>query len=243
MELTEAVAGGEIEVWYQPQVEARSLRVAGFEALARWNHPSQGLLTPDAFVPAHGAAADALAAFVLERACEEAARWPDVTVAVNMSPRHFAHRSFVDEVAQAMARAGLAPERLELEILETSAFEEPALAKAAMTRLRDMGVGIAIDDFGQGYSRQSLLLDLPVSKIKLAHAIVTDPASGGWIGDFVRTTHALGMKVTAEGVETQAQADAMTQAGCDYLQGYFFARPAPGAAITAALNRTPDPRP
>jgi diguanylate cyclase len=234
-DLAKIIAAGEMDVWYQPQVAARSLRIAGFEALARWNHPTLGQLTPDAFLDdADDSLAD-LAAFVLSRACEDATRWPAVTVSVNIAPRQFADENFPDEIGAIAAWAGLPLDRLELEILESAAFEDPDAARAGMSRLRAMGVRLAIDDYGQGFSRQSLLLDLPVNKIKLARSIVIDERSAGWIGEFVSTAHALGMEVTAEGVETQAQAQAMQAAGCDYLQGYFFARPSSGADVTRAL--------
>lgn len=236
IDLGKAIAAGEMDVWYQPQVASGSLRIAGFEALARWNHPSKGQVGPESFPQHADGFSDDLAAFVLARACADAARWPDVTVAVNVAPHQFAHEEFADDVEAIAAQAGLPLQRLELEILEHAAFENPDAARAVMRRLRDKGVRIAIDDFGQGFSREALLLDLPVSKIKLAHALVTDPASTAWIGEFVKTAHALGLEVTAEGVETQAQADAMQAAGCDYMQGFFYARALPAADVARALS-------
>lgn len=237
-DLEKALAAGEMDVWYQPQVAARSLRIVGFEALARWNHPLQGCLAPNAFIDQSEDSTVDLAAYVLHRACTDAASWPQVSVGVNVPPRQFAD-GFPEDVAAIAARAGLALERLELEILESTAFEQPEAARAVMRRLRAMGVGIAIDDFGQGFSQQALLLDLPVSKIKLAGSIVADARSADWVGDFVRTAHALGVEVTAEGVETQAQAAAMQSAGCDYMQGYFFARALPAADVGRALAASP----
>lgn len=236
IDLAKAIAAGEMDIWYQPQVAAGSHGIAGFEALARWNHPERGQLSPGAFlVESEDFTAD-LAAYVLARACADASRWPLVTVGVNVPPRQFADERFPDDVAAIAAGAGFPLDRLELEILESTAFEDPDAARVVMKRLRDMGVGIAIDDFGQGFSRQSLLLDLPVSKIKLAGAIVADERSGSWIGEFVRTAHALGMEVTAEGVETQGQALAMQAAGCDYMQGYYFARALPAGDVARALG-------
>ncbi len=235
-DLTKAIAAGEMDVWYQPQIASASLRIAGFEALARWNHPERGLLSPDAFFQEAETSSAQLATFILSRACADASRWPDVSVGVNVPPRLFADHRFPDSVCSIAARAGLPLDRLELEILESSAFEQPEACRAVMGRLRAMGVQIAIDDFGQGFSHEALLLDLPVGKIKLARSIVADEASASWVGEFVGTAHALGMKVTAEGVETQAQADAMRAAGCDYMQGYLFARPAPGPAVARALG-------
>ena len=241
IDLNRAVAAGELEVWYQPQVAARSLHVAGFEALARWNHPERGHLAAEAFLgPVEGAqsaelVADLLA-FVLARACADAAAWPDATVGVNISPLQFADENFPQDVAAIAASAGLPLHRLELEILENIAIEDPDKTRAIMTRLRDMGVRLAIDDFGQGHSRDFLRMDLPVSKIKLARSLVSDEQAAGAIGEFVAGVHALGMVVTAEGVETREQALAMQAAGCDFLQGYFFGRPSPAAAIAHGLR-------
>ncbi|MFN3889572.1 MAG: EAL domain-containing protein [Beijerinckiaceae bacterium] len=235
IDLGKAIAAGEMDVWYQPQVAAKSFRIVAFEALARWNHPVEGHLAPQAFPKGAMAYSADLAAFVLARACADAARWPHVSVGVNIPPQQFADPGFPDDICAIAGEAGLPLDRLELEILEDTSFEDPDAARSVMVRLRAMGVRIAIDDFGQGFSRESLLLDLPVSKIKLARSLVTDESSGAWIGEFVATAHALGMEVTAEGVETQAQASAMQAAGCDYMQGYFFARPSPGADITRAL--------
>ena len=233
--LAKAIAAGQMDVWYQPQIASSSLRIASFEALARWDHPVLGQIAPDVFPNRCAEFDEDLAAFVLARACADAAQWPNLIVGVNVAPHQFAHEAFPDDISEIAALAGLPLDRLELEILEDAELENPDAARAVMTRLRAMGVRIAIDDFGQGFSREFLLLDLPVSKIKLARSIVTGEDSSVWIGDFVRMAHSLGMEVTAEGVETQAQAQAMQAAGCDYMQGYFFARPSPGRDVTRAL--------
>lgn len=233
--LTKAIAAGEMDVWYQPQIQAGTLRIAGFEALARWNHPVRGCLGPDEFLDQSEEAIEDLAAFVLARACSDAALWPNLIVGVNVAPHQFAHSAFPDDIAAIANAAGLPLNRLELEILENAALEKPDAARAVMARLRDMGVRIAIDDFGQGHSFDFLLLDLPVSKIKLARSIVTDPTASDWIREFVGMAHGLNLEITAEGVETQAQALAMQVAGCDYMQGYYFARPSPGRDVVRAL--------
>lgn len=234
--IAQAIAAGEMDVWYQPQVASDSLRIASFEALARWNHPVLGQIAPDMFPDRSADFDEDLSAFVLARACADAAQWPNLIVAVNVAPHQFSHEAFPDDIGEIAAHAGLPLDRLELEILENAALENPDAARAVMTRLRAMGVRIAIDDFGQGFSRDFLLHDLPVSKIKLARSIVMGEESVAWVGDFVRMAHSLGMEVTAEGVETQAQAKAMQAAGCDYMQGYFFACPSPGRDVTRALT-------
>jgi EAL domain-containing protein (putative c-di-GMP-specific phosphodiesterase class I) len=138
-------------------------------------------------------------------------------------------------VAAIAAAAGLPLHRLELEVLETVPITDPGKARATMSRLRTMGVGLAIDDFGEGHSRDFLRMDLPVTKIKLARSIVVDEKASAALGGFVADAHALGIAVTAEGVETREQALAMQAAGCDYLQGYFFARPSPAEGAARAL--------
>ena len=241
IDLAKLIAAGEMDVLYQAQVTARTFRIAGFEALARWNHPTHGPLSPDAFLDGSEESLEDLTTFVLNRACEDAARWPSVTVSVNIAPHQFGAETFPDEVGAIATAAGLPLDCLELEILESDAFKDPDAARAGMKRLRSMGVRIAIDDYGQGFSRQSLLLDLPISKIKLARSLVIDEKSAGWIEEFVATAHALGMEVTAEGGETQAQA--MQAANCDYMQGFLFARPASGAQVTRALTQGAAPSP
>ncbi len=233
--LAKAIAAGEMDVWYQPQIESTTLRIAGFEALARWNHPERGCIGPAEFLDQSEESIEDLAAFVLARACSDAALWPDLMVGVNVAPHQFAHSPFPDDIAAIAGAAGLPLDRLELEILENAALENPDAARAVMVRLREMGVRIAIDDFGQGHSHEFLLLDLPVSKIKLARSIVIDPTASDWIAEFVGMAHALGMEITAEGVETQAQAKAMQAAGCDYMQGFYFARPSPGRDVVRAI--------
>ncbi len=233
--LAKAIAAGEMDVWYQPQIASGTLRIAGFEALARWNHPALGCIGPNDFLDQSEEAIEDLAAFVLARACSDAALWPDIMVGVNVAPHQFTHSGFPDDIAAIATAAGLPLDRLELEILENAALENPDAARAVMARLREMGVRIAIDDFGQGHSFDFLLLDLPVSKIKLARSIVADPTASAWIKEFVSMAHALNLEITAEGVETQAQALAMQVAGCDYMQGYFFARPSPGRDVVRAL--------
>jgi EAL domain-containing protein (putative c-di-GMP-specific phosphodiesterase class I) len=233
--MAKAIAAGEMDVWYQPQIASSTLRISGFEALARWNHPERGCIGPDEFLDQSEESIEDLAAFVLARACSDAALWPDLLVGVNVAPHQFAHSAFPDDIAAIAGAAGLPLDRLELEILENAALENPDAARAVMARLRAMGVRIAIDDFGQGYSRDFLMLGLPVSKIKLARSLVTDPTASDWIREFVSMAHALDMEITAEGIETKAQAQAMQAAGCDYMQGYFFARPSPGRDVVRAL--------
>ncbi|HEY8579119.1 MAG TPA: EAL domain-containing protein [Beijerinckiaceae bacterium] len=239
-DLLAAIRSGEMDVVYQPQVTAADARFVGVEALARWNHPTRGALSPAAFLEA-GARSPALSAlgdFVLQRACEAGARWRSLRMSVNVSPHQFQDPRLAERVV-AIARAAAMPlERLELEILEDCWFEDLPRARLALQRLRGSGVQIALDDFGAGYSSLSVLFDLPLDKIKLDRSFTCDPVSGATstkIPEIVALARAVGLSVTAEGVETEAQRAYLAAAGCDYLQGYLFARPLSADAIDAIL--------
>ncbi|MDB5571603.1 MAG: hypothetical protein JWN93_2786 [Hyphomicrobiales bacterium] len=239
--LKQAIRAGELAVHYQPQVSADGLRLLGVEALARWNHPREGLLSPSHFLgpDAHPAAVFDVGDFVLRRGCEDAARWPGLTLSVNVSPHQFRDPAFPEAVGDIARQAGMPLERLELEILENAWFADVAGARAALTRLRALGVRIAIDDFGQGYSSMGLLHDLPLDKLKLDRAFATGGPGGApseAVPQIVALARALGLTVTAEGVETHAQREFMRAAGCDALQGYLFSRPVPAHAIDELLR-------
>lgn len=238
--LRTAIDAGEIEVYYQPQVAARSAHVVAVEALARWRHPDHGLLAPPAFMNDSGPEAiSELGDFVLTRACEDAARWRGVSVSVNVSPVQFRDATFAERVLATARGAAMPLERLELEILEDCWFTDVRSARLALGRMRRMGVRIALDDFGSGYSSLSVLFDLPLDKIKLDRTFASHPDSGApspKVPEIVALARAIGLQVTAEGVETDAQRRFMQAAGCDFLQGYLFQRPAPAAAIDALLG-------
>jgi EAL domain-containing protein (putative c-di-GMP-specific phosphodiesterase class I) len=234
-DIATAIARGELDVWYQPQVDAATMRVAAVEALARWSHPTQGLLTPASFLGCESEVSLMVSSFVLGRACAQARNWGDVMIAVNLPPHAFGHDALVDRLDEATAAAGLPAQRLEIEVLETEPFENIAAAREAMRRIRARGMRIALDDFGQGYSVDALIAGLPVNKIKLARELVTSSRAAQIVPEVVRLAHALNIEVTAEGVETEEDAKAMREAGCDYLQGYLFARPVPAEDIPALI--------
>lgn len=241
-ELLEAIGRGEIVVHYQPQIAAATGSVAGVECLMRWNHPRDGLLPPGAFfngVEDDETVIQALCETVLRQACRDALAWPGIFVGINLSPVQFRLAGFADRLI-AIAREEKFPlERLELEILETSFFEDPAGMRAVLSQFRAAGVRIALDDFGTGYASLSALLDLPLDKLKIDASFVRQcdqlrPAS--IIHAIVALARAVGLKVTAEGVETQAQRNFLRAAGCHYLQGYLFSHPAPAALIPALIQ-------
>ncbi|MGE7418662.1 bifunctional diguanylate cyclase/phosphodiesterase [Methylobacterium tarhaniae] len=233
-----ALAEGQFDLHYQPIVAADGSGLRAREALLRWRHPRDGSISPGEFIPiaeATGQIRD-LGAWALARACTDAAGWPaDVKVAVNLSPAQFVGDGLVEEVAAALQASGLPPARLELEITESVLLQDDDATLAILHRLRALGVGTAMDDFGTGYSSLSYLRRFPFDKIKIDRCFVQDLGQEDGSGAIVRATiglgKALGMIVLAEGVETEAQAAILREAGCDELQGYLFGRPCPVEAL------------
>ncbi len=236
-----AIRAGELDVYYQPQVSADGARLLGVEALARWNHPRVGLLSPADFLgpDAGPSAVFDVGDFVLRRACADAALWRSLTVSVNVSPHQFRDPALPEEVERIARQAGLPLARLELEILEDSWFDNVPQARASLKRMRALGVRIALDDFGEGYSSMGVLHDLPLDKLKLDRSFASsgpDGAPSEHVPEIVALAKAIGLSVTAEGVETRAQQLFMQAAGCDALQGYLFSKPVPARAIDDLLR-------
>lgn len=235
VELRDALAANALALHFQPLMEAGSGRIVGYEALSRWPHPERGWVPPASFIPLaeQTGLIEDLGAWVLRAACREAARWPaPLTVAVNLSPAQFRRDGAIAEVVSvALRESGLAPERLELEITESllMARTEPVLR--ALRELRGLGVSIAMDDFGTGYSSLAHLWRFPLDRVKLdrefTQSLADDAKVGVIVGSVVSMAHALGMCVTAEGVETEAQRQALAAHGCDVLQGFLLGRPSP----------------
>jgi diguanylate cyclase (GGDEF)-like protein len=232
-ELSGAVDRDEFRLHYQPIVELANGIPLGFEALLRWEHPSRGLLAPGAFLDVlEDSDADSpVAEWVLERACADAAAWPDgMFVSVNVSPRQLARPELARRVSDVLARTGLAPDRLWIEVTE----DRPLDANqdiADVQRLRDLGVHVALDDFGTGYAGLTYLQRLPADTVKVdlvfVHGIEDDAVSRGIVAAVVGLADALELRVVAEGVETEKQAAALAELGVRYGQGYLWGRPAP----------------
>jgi len=251
-ELRAAIAGGQLELHYQPQVCARDGRVFGVEALLRWRHPRLGMVPPLKFVPVAEASnqIEALGLWVLEEACRQWAAWRaegvvGLRMAVNLSAHQLRSPALVDEVGAAMARHGLGHGDLELEVTESAAMENPERAIGQLTALRALGVRLAIDDFGTGYSSLAYLKMLPIQTLKLDRAFVrdieTDSNDAAISAATLALAHSLGLKVVAEGVETEAQRHFLSALHqCEYLQGYLFGRPEPAAVWSAAWKASPD---
>ncbi|CAN5621081.1 EAL domain-containing protein [soil metagenome] len=221
----------EFEVVYQPLFSAQSRKITGAEALVRWHHPDHGVLSPAMFIPVAEATGliEPLGEWVLEQACAAARDWPIQAVSVNVSAIQLRNEGFAERVLAILARTGLDPERLELEITETSFIESAANCQPNLAALRARGVQIALDDFGTGYSSFSHLREFDVDRIKIDQSFVNgiDMREGGSpiIQAIVDLAKASGMKVTAEGVETVEQSVFLTRAGCNSLQGFLLSCP------------------
>jgi len=232
-DLRDALANDEMWLAYQPVVDCATNVVTGLEALMRWNHPERGPISPALFIPI---AEDAnligpLGEWALQRACEEAAKWPGkLKVAVNVSPNQFANLSFPKVVEQALTSSGLAAKRLELEITEGVFLQESADTDNMFKALKKIGVRLALDDFGTGYSSLGYLKTAPFDKIKIDQSFVrgvTDPGSrnGAIIAAIVALADALNMETTAEGIETLDQLDLVRDLRVSHVQGYVYSPP------------------
>ncbi|MDA9498079.1 bifunctional diguanylate cyclase/phosphodiesterase [Bradyrhizobium sp. CCBAU 11357] len=242
LDLRQALARGEFEVHYQPLVDLTANVVTGCEALLRWRHPERGMVSPAEFIPV---AEDTgligeIGEWVLKQACVEAASWPGrIHIAVNVSPLQFRSRTLALKVAAALAESGLAPGRLELEITETVLIRDDAEALAILQQLRELGVRIALDDFGTGYSSLSYLHRFPFDKIKIDRSFISDIGepedSSPIVQAVVHMAAARHMATTAEGVETEAQAEVLRQLGCSQMQGWLFSPAVPAAKLKQLL--------
>jgi diguanylate cyclase (GGDEF)-like protein len=241
-ELPRALSANDLDVHYQPIVSAQDRRIVGVEALLRWTHPSRGPIGPARFIPVaeQMGLMDQLGAFVLRRALADAERWPGSYVAVNLSPLQVRDRGIVDLVHSALAESGVPPSRLVLEITEGVLIDEPDEMLERIEDLHALGIRVALDDFGSGYSNLGYLQRFPLDKLKIDRSFVSalgQSATGGVIVQaIVAVGRALGLSVLVEGVETEEQYALLRLAGCDAMQGFLFARPAPAKAIDRLLK-------
>lgn len=233
-DLRDAIARCQLEVHYQPFVDALGGARRGFEALVRWRHPTRGLIPPDQFIPLaeETGLIVPLGEFVLRRACVDAAGWPaGLTVAVNLSPIQFKEAELCEMICAALADSGLPPERLEIEITESVLLERGVENHAFMERLKSIGIELALDDFGTGYSSLSYLTAFPFDKIKIDKSFIRNltlhPRSSAIISAIVTLARGLDMSVTAEGVETREEFERLKALGINFAQGYLFGRPHP----------------
>jgi diguanylate cyclase (GGDEF)-like protein len=254
-ELRRALAERELELHYQPKASIATGAVESVEALVRWNHPERGMIPPNDFIPLaeHTGLINRLTVYVLDAALRQCAAWSaqglDIAVAVNLSVRNITDTELPATVAGLLSDHRVDPSRLVLELTESTLMADPVRAKEVLAQLDAMGVGLAIDDFGTGYSSLTYLSELPVSEIKIDRSFVMSMATSDGDAFIVRATidlgRNLGLRVVAEGVETQAVWDRLGELGCDTAQGYYLRKPAPAADLTPWLLelRGGDPMP
>jgi diguanylate cyclase (GGDEF)-like protein len=242
--LRNALTNTELELFFQPILNARTQALSRFEALIRWRHSHRGLIQPAKFVPLAeeiGLIAS-IGEWVLQEACHVAAGWPsNIAVAVNLSPTQFKIPNLVNTVSRALQASGLPPRRLELEITETVLLQNTAAVLETLRHLHDLGVRISLDDFGTGYSSISYLKTFPFDSIKIDQSFVRDLDGGtdslAIVNAIANLGHALGMSVTAEGVETVEQLSLLRAEWCTEVQGYLFSAPVPAAEVPTLIAR------
>jgi diguanylate cyclase (GGDEF)-like protein/PAS domain S-box-containing protein len=243
IDLRDAIQNDVLRPYYQPLVDLSTGRITGCEALVRWPHAERGMISPAEFIPVaeETGLINALGGLMLQRACMDAAQWPDdVSVAVNLSPLQFRVGNLLSVVMDALKHSGLPARRLELEITETLLLEKSSQVLATLHALRSLGVRISMDDFGTGYSSLSYLRSFPFDKIKIDQSFVRDLGSNRDAQAIVRSIISLGMglgvTITAEGVETEAEFSCLRDEGCHEGQGYLFSHARPNAEIVNLLK-------
>jgi EAL domain-containing protein (putative c-di-GMP-specific phosphodiesterase class I) len=242
-ELRRSIPQGELVLHYQPQVTLATGAIHSVEALVRWNHPREGLMPPDRFIPMaeETGIIHPLTAWVIDTALTQLCKWLadglDVSVSLNVSPRNIEDHSLEEMVARALSNFKVEAHRLTLEITEGVAMA--AAAAKALHRLNEIGVRLALDDFGTGYSSLLYLMRLPVNEIKIdrsfVSALASDPDSGAIVRSAVGLGHNLGLRVVAEGLQDRMAEAVLVEAGCDAAQGFLVGRPSAEREMTALL--------
>jgi len=241
-EIRTAIDRNEFTLYYQPLINLKSGAVIGVEALARWQHPRRGTVSPGEFIPV---AEDSglivpLGRSLIREACRQGAAWieqgyPPLRISVNISPRQFVDDDVCALLEEVLSETGLPPANLEIEVTESLLLDDASKADTTLQRLKEMGVGVAIDDFGTGYSSLSYLHAFPIDTLKIDRSFVNNGAAGGQAGAILRTIVAMGqsleMNILAEGIETDEQCLMLTGLGCHEAQGYLFSKPVPSAEV------------
>ncbi|HEY8800941.1 MAG TPA: bifunctional diguanylate cyclase/phosphodiesterase, partial [Candidatus Limnocylindrales bacterium] len=246
-ELSRGVGRGELLVYYQPIVTLETGRIHGVEALVRWRHPTRGIVGPDEFIPLAEESGTilALGRWVLTEACREVASWRDIwpdasslVLTINLSAAQLQQQDFVDELRGILADTGFPADNLVLELTETAMFHDTHTTIARLQALRQLGIRIAIDDFGTGYSSLGYLRRFQVDILKIARDFIGSADGGSEDWAFAHAIVALGrtldLRIVAEGIEQAGQLQRLRDLGCEFGQGFLFARPADGATFTAA---------
>lgn len=244
MELREALRRQEFELWFQPQALLADGRITGFEALLRWRRPGHGLVLPGEFVPVaeQTGLIRPIGAWVIREACRAAARWPrEFGVSVNASPAQLTQTDFAEQVSDALLAAGLAPERLEIELTEASLIADHGRMLEVMVELKAAGVRVAMDDYGAGLASLGALRSFPFDRLKIDRAFIDamdrDPAAAAMVEATLLQARALKMPVMAEGVEDASHLERLRRQGCEQAQGYYFGRPMPLADARRLMRR------
>lgn len=246
-DLQRAMAAGEIVPYYQPLIALQGGKLIGFEVLARWQHPIRGIIPPTAFIPLAEEAGRIGEMFdmLLMRACEDARNWPsDLGLSINISPTQFAEPHMATRILSILTKANFPPERLELEITESTLVDEVSSARVILNTLRNAGISVALDDFGTGYSSLRHLSDLPVDRLKIDRNFVASAQRNDedWriIRAIVQLASTFNLATTAEGIEAPEIQSALRDIGCDIGQGYLFGRPISAEQTSAWLqDRSP----
>jgi predicted signal transduction protein with EAL and GGDEF domain len=242
-DLRQAIAADQLELHYQPQLRIPSCDLIGFEALLRWRHPEEGMVPPNEFIPIaeETGLINSIGEWVLASACREAARWgAPYRIAVNLSPKQFQQADLPQLVHRILLETGLTPSRLELEVTETMLFRDFNRVLDILRRLKALGVTVAMDDYGTGYSSLAVLQAFPFDKLKIDRAFVEKLGSGKQADTIVRSVlslgHSLDIPVLAEGVETSEQLKYLSSHECDEVQGFYFSRPIPAQELQNRLS-------
>jgi diguanylate cyclase (GGDEF)-like protein len=246
-DLRKAIERKEFELYYQPKIDSQTDRVCGLEVLIRWRHPERGMVSPVEFIPVaeETGLIVPIGEWVLRVACSQTRTWHNsgvhnLPISVNVSSRQFRKNALMETVTEILAESGMAPRQLELEVTETTMLQDEDEAVTALLRLKELGIQVALDDFGTGYSSLSYVRRLPLDTIKIDRSFVKelgqDSESASIVTAIIAMAHSLGLRVVAEGVETEQQADFLRSQGCEELQGFLYSEPVPAAAIPALLK-------
>ena len=248
-DLRSAVRNDELQMWLQPKIHLQDLSCYGFEALVRWQHPQRGFISPAEFVPfaERTGYINHVTDWMLRKAVQTLASWqndyPHLSIAVNVSTNDLRDQHFPSRVEQLLQHSQVNPAKLQLELTESGIMENPSKAIPLLQSLRDIGIGLSIDDFGTGHSSLAYLQKLPVTEVKIDRSFVINidqhPTGQNLVKTIIEMGHGLNLHVIAEGIETMAERDTLTALGCDSMQGYFASKPLHGANLVAWLDKLP----